>query len=64
MDRSTDQIERDLAQTRGDIDRTVSDIQQEARSRVRRFSSGAFLVAGLAAAGLLIIGAVRRRRVR
>ena len=64
MDRSTDQIERDLARTRRDLERTVTEIQQEARTRVRRFGSGALLAAGVAAAALLIVGAVRRLRVR
>jgi hypothetical protein len=64
MDRSTDQIERDLARTRGDIDRTVGLLEEEARSRVQRLRSGAFVAAVAAAAGLLIIATIRRLRGR
>ena len=62
MDRSTDQIERDLAQTRGDIDQTVAALQTSARMQVSRVRSKAMLAVGIGALGLLAISAVRRIR--
>ena len=62
MDRSTDQIERDLAQTRGDIDQTVAALHTSARTQVSRMRSRAMLAVGIGALGLLLINALRRIR--
>ena len=62
MDRTTDQIERDLAETRGDIDQTVTVLESRARTEVSRARSTAMLALAAGVLGLLVISAVRRLR--
>jgi hypothetical protein len=58
--RSTDQISRDIAETRAELDTAVSNLEGQTRANVRRVQRGGVMAVG-AGIGLLIFLAVLRR---
>jgi hypothetical protein len=58
--RSTDQISRDIAETRAELDTAVSSLEVQTRASVRRVQRGGVMAAA-AAIGLLIVLTVLRR---